>query len=130
MAKWSNDNVMDKGLEWIQNNCDREILCSAQPTNYTEANATYAVADAPLTSGSAGDFTIADGDTSGRKITVAAKSNMDVDSAGDGNHIALVDDAAGGTLMYVTTLATPRNGLLVGDKVNFPAWDIELYDPQ
>lgn len=129
MAKWTNDNVMDKGLEWLRDIADREILCSAQPTTYAEANVTYAVADAPLTSGSGGDMTISDGDTNGRKLTVAAKSNMDVDADGDGNHVALVDDGSS-VLMYVTTLATPRNGLVVGDKVNFPAWDVELRDPQ
>lgn len=128
MAKWNNDNVLDKGLEWIRDNVDRMILCSAQPATYAEANATYDLADVALTSGSGGDMTIDDGDVTGRKITIAAKNNVDIDHAGDGSHVALVDDAAGGTLVYVTTLNTTKTGLQIGDKVNFPAWDIEIRD--
>lgn len=129
MAKTCHNNVFDKGWEWVRDNVTHQVLCSDPPTTFTEATVTYALADVALTSGSAGDITIADGTVSGRKITVAAKTNVDVDAPGDGDHVALVDSNAS-VLMYVTSLTTPKTGLEVGDKVNFPEWKAELRDPQ
>ena len=55
------------------------IACSAQPTTYTEANATYALADVTM---AGGDFMKSNGDTSGRKVTMGAKSSVLIDTSG------------------------------------------------
>jgi hypothetical protein len=99
------------------------VACSTQPTTYTEANATYALADVTMTSG---DFTVANGDTSGRKVTVAAKSSVPVDTTGSFQHVALLD-VSNSKLLYVTTGTTQT--LTSGNTANFPAWDIEIADP-
>lgn len=129
MAKTCHNNVLDQGLEWLRDNVDKMVLCSDAPTTYAEATATYALADIALSSGSGGDMTIGDGVVSGRKLTVAAKNNVDVDAAGDGDHVALVITGSE-ILAYVTSLTTEKTGLEIGDKVNFPTWNIELRDPQ
>ncbi|MEY5100922.1 MAG: hypothetical protein RJA36_3641 [Pseudomonadota bacterium] len=124
MAKAANDLVMDGSLDVVAG-ATRQIACSAQPTTYTEANATYALADVTM---SGGDFTKANGDTSGRKVTMAAKTGVLIDTSGTATHIALVR-VADSTLLYVTTctsLALTANGT---NTVNFPAWDIEFADP-
>ena len=44
MAKAAPDIVMDGALDVIAS-ATKQVACSAQPTTYTEANATYALAD-------------------------------------------------------------------------------------
>jgi len=125
MAKTTADRVLDGALNIVKNNDTRMIACSAQPTTYTEANATYALADVTMASG---DFTAANGDTSGRKLTVAAKTGVLIDTSGTATHIALVDVT--GTLLDVVTTCTSQALTANGSNtVNFPAFDIEIADP-
>lgn len=123
MGKSVHNDVLDGALNVIKNNCTRMTLCNAEPTSYTQANATFALADVTMASG---DFTIADGDTSGRKVTVAAKTAIPVDTTGDGTHIALLD-VANSKLLYVTTCAT--QGVSSGGTVDIGSWKVELADP-
>lgn len=123
MGKSVHDDVLDGATSVIKNNCTRQVACSAEPTTYTEGNATYALADATLSST---DFTQANGDSSGRKVTVAAKSSITVDSSGTATHVCLLD-VANSKLLYVTTCTS--QALTSGNTVNFPAWDIEIADP-
>lgn len=125
MAKSVHDDVLDGALNIIKNNCTRQVACSAQPTTYTEANATYALADVTLAST---DFTNANGDTSGRKTTVAAKSSVLIDTTGTATHVALLD-VANSKLLYVTTCTSQALTANGSNTVSFPAWDIELADP-
>ena len=119
MAKWQNDTGLDQALTWFSD-CDLIILCSAQPTTYAEATATYALADGVPTFAA-----IANGDTSGRKRTVQAVSGVDVDSSGTGNHVALCK-SGDTTLRYVTTCASVA--VDAAGTVDFGAWDIEIAD--
>lgn len=124
MAKATPDAVLDQMLDEIAT-ATRMIACSQQPTSYTEANATYALADVTI---DGSDFTKANGDASGRKVTIAAQNSVLIDASGTATHIALVR-VADSTLLYVTTctsLALTANG---SNTVNFPAWDIEIADP-
>lgn len=121
MAKIVHDDVLDGALNIIKNNANLMILCSQQPTTRTEAVTTYALADVAMASG---DFTAANGDTNGRKLTVAAKTGVTVDGSGTGTHVALVD---GTRLLYVTTCTS--QAVTASNTVNFPAWDIEIADP-
>lgn len=67
MAKSAADAVLD-GLLDVVATATAQIACSAQPTSYAEATSTYALADVTIDSG---DFTKGNGDTNGRKVTVA-----------------------------------------------------------
>ena len=125
MAKWANDNMMDAGLDYVRANCNTMIVCSAQPTTYAEATSTYALADVAMTINT-GDYTLANGDTNGRKITVAAKTGVTIDTSGTATHVALVK-SGDSTLRYVTTCTS--QALTAGGTVDFPAWDIEIADP-
>ncbi len=121
MAKRQNDLMLDAALDYLANNAAAMIACSAEPTTYAEATSTYALADVAIDSS---DFTKADGDTSGRKTTVAQQSGVTVDASGDATHVAIVSADA---LLYVTTCTTQT--LTEGNTMTFPAWDIELADP-
>lgn len=125
MGKSIHNDVLDAALSYISSNCTRQIACSAEPTTYTEANSTYALADVTL---AGGDFATADGDTSGRKLTTGAKTGALIDVSGTATHIAQVD-VSNTKLLGVTTctsLALTANG---SNTVNFPAWKREIADP-
>lgn len=121
MAKSVHDDVLDGAFD-VLDQADLMTVCSQQPTTRTEAITTYKLADIAVTPNT--DFTKANGDTSGRKVTVAAKSGVTVDSSGTATHIALVD---GTRLLYVTTCTS--QALTAGNTVNIPAWDVEIADP-
>lgn len=124
MAKSVHNDVLDAALNYIKNNATRLTVCSTQPTTYTEAITTNKLADVDIDST---DFTgPADGDTSGRKITVNAQSGVTVDSSGTAAHVALVD-VSGTKLLYVTTCTS--QALVATSTVDVPAWDIEIADP-
>ena len=75
-----------------------------------------------------GDFTKANGDTSGRKVTISAQTGVLIDSSGTGTHIALIR-TADSTLIYVTTCTSQAVTANGSNTVNMPAWDVELADP-
>lgn len=121
MAKSVNNDVLDAAFDVVDQS-NLMTACSQQPLTRLEAVTTYALADATMVVDT--DYTKADGDTNGRKVTVAAKSSILVDTSGTANHVALVDATR---LLYVTTCTA--QALTAGNDVNFPAWDIEIADP-
>lgn len=124
MAKSVHNDVLDAALNYIKNNGTRLCLCSAEPTTYTEAITTYKLADVDITSV---NYTgPADGDVSGRKLSVNAQSGVTVDSTGTSTHLAIVD-VTNTKLLYVTTHTS--QALTAGNTVNIGAWDIEIADP-
>jgi hypothetical protein len=126
MAKACNDLVMDAALDYVATSTILTV-CSAQPTTYAEASSTYKLADIALTAGAGnGDYTLANGDSSGRKLTVAQQADVDIDSSGTATHVAL-SISGSSTLVYVTTCTSQV--LTAGGTVTIPAWDIEIADP-
>lgn len=125
MSKQQNDLGLDAALDWFAD-CDLLIVCTAQPTTYVEATATYALADVALTPGNGnGDFVLGNGDTSGRKSAVQQQANIDIDASGTAQHIALCK-SGDTTLRYVTTCTS--QALTSGGTVTVPEWDIEIAD--
>lgn len=123
MAKFAADGVMDAALDVIAT-CTRMVVCSGQPANFAGI-AAVALADVTLTAGDGnGDYTIGNGDTSGRKITVAQQASIPIDASGTATHIALDD---GTTLQFVTTCTS--QALTSGGTVTVPAFDDEIADP-
>lgn len=121
MAKICHDDILDGAFD-VLDQADLMTVCAGQPTTRTEAIATFKLADVAMTPNT--DYTKANGDTSGRKVTVAAKSAVPVDTSGTADHVALVD---GTRLLYVTTCTS--QALTSGNTVNFPAWKVEIADP-
>lgn len=100
-------------------------LCNAEPTTRTQAVTTFALADVTLTPGNGGgDFTIANGDTNGRKVTVTAQSAVPVDVTGTATHVAICD---GTRLLFVTTCGS--TALTSGGTADIAAFKIEVADP-
>lgn len=117
------DYVLDGSTERFAE-ATRMTICSDEPANFAGI-AAVALADVALTPGDGnGDFTKADGDTSGRKVTVAQQANIPIDSSGDGDHIAYDD---GVQLLGVNTCTLQT--LTAGGTVTVPAHDYEVADP-
>ena len=122
MGKSLSDAVIDGALDVAVG--DQISVCSAEPTTYTEAITTFKLAIS--TSVSAGDFVNANGDSSGRKMTVAAQTAVTIDSTGTGNHVAITN--LSGTLLKVVTTATPQL-LTAAGTVDIGTFKLEITDP-
>jgi len=121
---YCNPYLHDKLLDAIRQECNRMVLCSATPTNYTEANSTYALASVTMTPS---DFTLGNGAVSGRRVTVAAKNNVNVTTTGDPVVCALLDTVNQRLLYYVDETTTQT--IYAGNTVNIPSFTIENRDP-
>lgn len=119
MAKWANDLMMDASLDYVAG-ATTMLVCTSQPADRTAALAS-ALASVSM---AGGDYTKADGNTSGRKVTMAQKTNVPVTATGTATHVALID---GSTLRYVTTCTSQV--LTSGNTVTIPAWKAEVADP-
>lgn len=124
MAKVVTNGIFDAALN-VVGGFDRMAFCSAQPADPTGISA-VTLAVVTMTGG---DFTVADGDTSGRKITIGAKSGVSVTVSGDVNHVALYINASqgAGDNMLVTT--APSRTVANGDTIDSQAFDFEIQDP-
>ena len=132
MAKRVNPELIDLPLTAIRTGvgtvgpCTKQVVCSAEPTSFTEANTTYKLAEVTMASG---DFTIANGDGAGntpRKVTMGAKSGVSVGTSGTANYVALVD-MTNSKLLEVTTCTS--QALTAGNTANIPSWKIEIGAP-
>lgn len=123
MAKFCANETFDAALAKIATSVTL-TFCSAQPANKAGI-AAVALASATLTAGAGnGDYTIADGDTSGRKLTTAAQTGMT--PSGNGTVIyAAWDD--GTTMLYGTS--TTSQAVTTSQTWDSPAIDIEFTDP-
>ncbi|MEM9607537.1 MAG: hypothetical protein AAGA99_08955 [Actinomycetota bacterium] len=121
MAKRLEDNVLDGSLDaWGL--ITEMHLCSAEPTSYAEVDtfSLGSVAVAP------GDFTKANGDTSGRKNTLAAKNGVSVTTSGTATHVA--HRTVTGSVFRGATTCTSQV-LTAGNTANIPAHKYEQGDP-
>ena len=121
MSKWANDLVMDAALDSI---ADSTVMHACTALSATPTLAEVQAASLAAVAVSGGDFTKADGDTSGRKLTVAAQLAVHINASGDAVNIALVD---GSVCRYYTSCADLP--LTSGNSVDFPLWDIGFGDP-
>lgn len=126
MAKLLPDATIDDMLAIIADNCTRVDVCSTQPTTYAQATSTYTLGNYTLTAGDGnGDWVIADGDTSGRKLTLQAQSGNNASADGTAGHLAFTDGTS--RLYYVTTVSSETTNS--GSPLNISAVDVlELRD--
>lgn len=128
MGKSVHNNVLDQMLNYIVDESDQLCICSAEPTTKTEADTTYMLAKSSVNDVSA--TAPADGDVSGRKVTIPENfsegSALTITNTGTATHVALID-SVGGVLLYVTTCTS--QSLTAAGSVTVPAWDIEVRDP-
>lgn len=120
MGKVLTDAVLDGSLD-ILATATEIYLCTSEPANRAAADTASLIPAHTLTSG---DFTKANGDTSGRKVTVAAQNGLTADATGSATHIAL---CTGTDLLGVTTCTS--QSVTSGNTVNIGSFKLELTDP-
>lgn len=123
MAKALDNSVYDAALAKLATSVN-VTLCSAQPANHAGI-AAVALAAGTHTSGLGnGSYTVANGDASGRKVTIAALNGLSVASSGTATHVAYDD---GATLLAVTTCAS--TALSAGGTVSIGSHKLEIQAP-
>ena len=129
MAKVAENAFIDGALNILKTTATRMVVCSAEPARTGGAASTLAQIDAVRLASvvmANGDFTIADGDTSGRKVSMGAKSGVPVTGAGTQNATHIVLD--NGTAQLYCTTCTSQS-VTNGNTVNIPIWKVEIADP-
>ena len=119
MAEIIDNSVFDAALTEFGTST-RLTLCSGQPANFAGI-AAVSMGDVVLTGG---DFTNADGDTSGRKVTVASKE-VTPTSTGTALVVALDD----GATLLATADVTAGGSITTGVAVNVTGIVWEIRDP-
>jgi hypothetical protein len=120
-SRWANDACMDAMLSKVATSVMLRV-CSGASNPADRAGAISAtLASVTIDSG---DFTLANGSLSGRKVTVAQQANISISVSGDATCVTLDD---GTTLLYVTPATTQT--LTSGGYVTSPAFSIEVGDP-
>lgn len=123
MAKELHNDTLDASLDKIAT-CTNLSFCSSQPANYA-AIAGVKLMGATLTAGDGGgDYTISDGNTSGRKLVVSAQTGMTPTSNGTITY-AVLDD--GVTLLAATTVTS--QAVTTAQTWDSPAFNVEIADP-
>lgn len=123
MAKFANDLVMDAAFDFVIAEAERLVVAAGDASGVYASLAAIALADVTVDSG---DFSKANGDTNGRKLTVAQQTAVPIDSSGTATHVHIVDDT--GTRILLTTTCTSQ-ALTAGGTVTVPTWDDEIGDP-
>ena len=121
MTKIIADAAYDAALNTIKNNAIKLFVLPLAVTTYASANST----NLATTSIASGDMIIADGDVSGRKLTVASVQGLTVTVTNSASHIALTDAA---TVLYSLNETSANVALTSGGTVDVGLWKWEITD--
>jgi hypothetical protein len=116
------DNAIDAQLQYIIDNAERIVVLDADPVDYAGVSAAQ-LAEIAVDSG---DFSLGDGDISGRKLVVAAQTAVDATATGTGNHVAIVDDTGMELLLLVEM---PNVNITISIDTNIASFAYEVRDP-
>ncbi len=123
MGKKVFDVVLDAALQKVATG-NQITVCSAEPTTLLEATTTFRLVEVTVTPGDGnGDYVIANGDLSGRKVSVQQQSLISILADGTANHVAI----NGGTTILDVTTCTDL-ALTSGGVVTIPSFDHEIQD--
>lgn len=123
MSKFVPDAVIDTLLDEVAT----ATLMSVTSDISTPANLDNMLADVAMTPGDGNDYNIADGTSSGRKVTTVQKADVDIDGLAGTNDALHIVLSLGGTILDITTCTSQP--LTNGGTVTFPAWSHEVADP-
>lgn len=115
------DAAMDALLDHIANNATHLHVCSGNPTSRAQV-ITNSLGNVAIDSA---DFTKADGDTSGRKHTLAQQSIASASASGTGHCVAVIDAT---NLLRVSDLSADQ-AITSGNPVTVAGHDHEVRDP-
>ena len=123
MGKVCSDSFMDAAHDWLQTNGTHMLVVGG--SCFAASSATIASSALASATTASGDYAKANGDTSGRKVTIATHSACAIQQSGNAQHVCLID-ASAETVYYQTTCTSQA---LTSGTVDVPAWDVEILDP-
>jgi hypothetical protein len=123
MGKYAPDAFFDIALTWVSGSAQYYTVCSGSPVTYADARTNLALAGIGITSAC---FTGPADDTSGRKITISAKTSASITASGSALAVCILNTTTS-TLLYVTTCT--QQYLVSGGTVDIPSWTINIQDP-
>lgn len=127
MGKLVPDAILDAMLEVIADGVERIDICKDTPVDYSTATTagTHSLGSVAVTAGAGnGDWSLADGDSSGRKLTLAQQTGVSITNSGTATHIAGTD---GSSTFYFATTCTPQ-AVTSGNTATINSFDIEISD--
>lgn len=124
MTKFANDLVMDAAFDFVIAQAERLVVASGDAGGVYANLAAISLADVAVDSG---DFSKANGDTSGRKLIIAQQTAITIDSSGTATHVHLVRDSATARILLTTTCTSQV--LTAAGTVTVPTFDEEIGDP-
>ena len=125
MTKTVNDEVLDAALQHLIDQADRMSSTVANENSWASIQTKHL----SWVTVSAGDWTgPANGDTSGRKITLGQKANVEVSTTGSCQVISLCDTSGAGKILYTTDVSIVQT-VTDGNTMTFNTWKVEILDP-
>ena len=119
-TKFVPDDVIDVLLDEVATSTRMDVVDDVG----TPTDLSGTLANVAMVAGDGNDYTIAAGDTSGRKVTMAAKAGVSITGTGTALHVVL---SLAAVIKDITTCTSQV--LTSGGTVDFPAWDHEVLDP-
>ena len=133
MAKSISHRALDAAFEYIADRADRLALLSGAPASAEDALTPVGEGGrmlglAELTPGLGnGDFALAAGAASGRRLVVSGRDGVAVLATGLADHLALV--ASGPSEVLVVTALAEALAVVAGGEVSIGAFSDEIADP-
>jgi hypothetical protein len=127
MSAFIIDAAIDAALAYIADNSTKLDVLSTISTPVFANIATDSLATTTLTAGAGnGDYTIADGDTDGRKLTVAQQADITITASGTAKHVVLHNGSD--TIYYATTTTDQALTAGGGNTVTVPSFSHTIRD--
>lgn len=124
--KLTADNFLDACFERLSSRATLMMVCEDSDTTYSNVNSSADTRTLAKSTLSSGDFTIQNGDASGRKVTISSQDSLDIFRSGTAENLYLLD-TGNSEILLVTSITT--QALTTGGKVNVPGFDDEIADP-
>lgn len=110
MGKSLSDAVLDALLNEVADNADKLHICVGEPADYADITS-HTKGNVTLTLGDGnGDYTISNGDVSGRKLTVAEQS-VTPSADADIDHLVFADSSNSLIKAVTTANFSVKNGV-------------------
>lgn len=117
------DRVFDNGLTVLDTEANKILITSAEATDYTQANSTYALGNSTSLSIGAP----ADRSGGGRQVTIAAITDGTVTVTGTATHYAIVDTV--NSRLLATGSLTASQSVTSGNTFTLTSTTIGIPDP-
>ena len=133
MAKSISHDALDAAFEYIASRADTLVLCSGPPLTVSEAmtpvdSGGRMLGASPLVGGLGnGDFTVAPGLISGRRLAVSARDGLAITVSGSVDHLAVVSRIHDEVLMV--TALTEALPVEAGSMISLNSFSNEIADP-